>query len=360
MTVAVDVITGAAFGSEGKGLAAEMIGRRYKHDLIVSVNSSQAGHTSPVFENDSLLGYMVTRQLPAAALGNRTAKVFLAPGSVIRAHVLFEEIEQIENQFKVPIRNRLYVSAFASVITDEDIRYEEEEKMWEKGGSTQEGVGRAVSLRAIRKGAIVRDVRDEFARHGVQVIDEVDPLELISTHYTLGSIRSGNVLLEGSQGFGLSTFYKFYPYCTSRPATTAGFLAMANLSPKLVRNVYGVTRTFPIRVAGNSGPLHEELDWATLSKEAGYDDLTEITTVTKRIRRIGRFDMDLYKSALEINGITHPILTFANYLGKENEGVTTWEGLTDNAKKFIQNVEAVSGIGFWAISTAKSGGWILS
>jgi adenylosuccinate synthase len=75
---------------------------------------------------------------------------------------------------------------------------------------------------------------------------------------------------------------------------------MAGLNPWQTNvdefHIYLATRPFPIRVAGNSGPLHGETTW---------DDLglpVELTTVTKKPRRVGHWDPDLIRAAVAANG----------------------------------------------------------
>ena len=79
----------------------------------------------------------------------------------------------------------------------------------------------------------------------------------------------------------------------------ARFLAMAGINPwaaGMDLQVWCVARVYPIRVAGNSGPLKEETTWEQLGLEA------ERTTVTKKVRRVGQFDMDQIRRAVEANG----------------------------------------------------------
>jgi hypothetical protein len=70
-----------------------------------------------------------------------------------------------------------------------------------------------------------------------------------------------------------------------------------------------VARVYPIRVAGNSGPLENETTWA----ELGLPE--EKTTVTHKIRRVGEWDSKLIREAAMANGIaTHKYqLTPPNY-----------------------------------------------
>ncbi|HEU4441008.1 MAG TPA: adenylosuccinate synthetase, partial [Burkholderiales bacterium] len=44
--------------------------------------------------------------------------------------------------------------------------------------------------------------------------------------------RGDRVVLEGTQGFGLSLLHSgTYPFCTSRDTTASGFISEAGLSP---------------------------------------------------------------------------------------------------------------------------------
>ena len=64
----------------------------------------------------------------------------------------------------------------------------------------------------------------------------------------------------------------------------------------LVTRVLLVARTYPIRVAGNSGPLKNELTWEEISRRVGKQ-VMERTTVTNKIRRVGEWDEELLDNA---------------------------------------------------------------
>ena len=63
------------------------------------------------------------------------------------------------------------------------------------------------------------------------------------------------IMLEGTQGTDLSLHHAQYPHVTSRETTASGCLADAGIAPGRVRTVVMVTRTYPIRVGGTSGPM---------------------------------------------------------------------------------------------------------
>jgi adenylosuccinate synthase len=127
--------------------------------------------------------------------------------------------------------------------------------------------------------------------------------------------KGERVILEGTQGYGLSLLHSpHYPYVTSRDTTAAAFVSEAGLSPIDVDDVVLTIRAFPIRVAGNSGPLQFETDWATVTKRSGSQlPLSEYTSVTKRLRRIGRFDSEIVKRSIQANRPTRIVLNHLDY-----------------------------------------------
>jgi adenylosuccinate synthase len=144
----------------------------------------------------------------------------------------------------------------------------------------------------------------------------------------------GSVLIEGTQGYGLGQHAGHYPYVTSSDCTAIDFLAMAGVSPWLVMPkelaVWVVFRAYPIRVAGNSGPLYAETTWADL----GLPE--EKTTVTNRLRRVGHWNPVLARSAMEANGWPAPAVkvafTMADHLLPELAGHTSLNDVSQETK----------------------------
>ncbi len=338
----IDVIVGCQYGSEGKGLVSGKIAQTNYYDWIISVNSAQAGHTV-IYEGKPI----VTRQLPSGAVTNHQANILIGAGAIINLEVLKEEIKMLE-QNNIPILNRLYIHGKALIVEDSDIEAEEGQLgLFEKCGSTCEGVGMANSRRSLRTAKTFMDCY--FVLN-----EEMPGIIMISDNYLI----LGDILLEGSQGFGLSLFGEHYPKCTSRDTTTSAFLSYARLSPRNVRDVYGVYRTYPIRVAGNSGYLCAEITWEDLALSSGYDSLKEITTVTKRVRRVGLWDSGLAKLATRINGVNRPILTFLNYLSCRDENQVNKDLLTESSQVFMRATADEIGGKWWASSSSAEGGWI--
>ncbi|MFZ2071324.1 MAG: adenylosuccinate synthetase [Halobacteriota archaeon] len=130
-----------------------------------------------------------------------------------------------------------------------------------------------------------------------------------------------------------------------RDTTASGFFSEVGISPLTVSDVIMVIRTFPIRVEGNSGPLPKEIDWETIQRESGYPyKIQEFTTVTKNLRRVARFDLELVKKAVCANMPTHIALMGVDYFNYENKGVRYFSKLTQKEKDFIFWLERELGV----------------
>jgi adenylosuccinate synthase len=167
------------------------------------------------------------------------------------------------------------------------------------------------------------------------------------------------VLLEGTQGTGLSLYHGKYPYVTSRDTTVGGLLSEAGIAPNRVRKIVMVCRSFPIRVQnpanGNSGPLSKEISWAQIAARSGISEAelrrNERTSTTNRKRRVGEFEWDLLRKASSLNGPTDIALTFADYLGVENTRARRFEQLTATTMRLAEEIERVAGAPVSLIST---------
>src|SRR4051812_8049208 len=88
--MAISVVIGAQYGSEGKGKVAHQIARDAAARAAVRVGGSNSGHTA--FDRDG--GRHVLRQLPTAALIPDVLCV-IPPGAYVDAEVLVAEIRAL-------------------------------------------------------------------------------------------------------------------------------------------------------------------------------------------------------------------------------------------------------------------------
>jgi adenylosuccinate synthase len=223
---------------------------------------------------------------------------------------------------------RVVVSPFASVITADDRDAERSSGIISEIGSTGSGTGAALVRRiARRKGT-------ELA----SAFDALKPFIRDTTAFMRKALNQNRwIVIEGSQGFGLSLLHGgHYPHATSRDTTAGTFLGESGLSPIDVKDIMLVLRAHPIRVAGNSGPLLDETTWELVAKQAGLPDgYNELTTATRKVRRVGMFDAAMVKQAIEINNPTRIVLNHFDYV---NPGVREHQFNFD-ALAFLKKVE---------------------
>ncbi|WP_082569251.1 adenylosuccinate synthetase [Microbacterium sp. Root180] len=311
----ISIIVGAQYGSEGKGKVAHAWASRYGASVTVRVGGPNSGHTA-VHDGQT----HVFRQLPTAVLWPGIVAV-LPPGSYIDASLLLREIESLGLG-----PDRLVVDPRAVVVTAADVDAEREAQLARRIGSTGSGTGSAVARRIRRDGSTVRAADVEELRPYLG-----DTLPLL--HATIS--ERGRVLIEGTQGYGLSLLHGLEgDFATSRDTTAAGFLSETGLSPRDVDQVVLVARSFPIRVAGNSGSLAFERSWEDIGAKTGRKELIERTTVTNRIRRVGDFEPEVVRRAIYANSPSHIILNHLDYVSD----VQTDRGRAE-AAGFVQRIE---------------------
>ena len=320
----VTIVVGGQFGSEGKGKVAHWLAREQRAAYAIRVGGPNSGHTA--VENGSAV---VLRQLPTPVLSGDVVGVIPA-GAYVRIELLLREVEEVGLG-----RDQLLIDP-AAVVIDDSMRAEEREAgLVEAIASTGEGVGSALARRTMRRSSVTF-AGDMAALRGFVRSD---------LHRILAEAlaRQARVLLEGTQGFGLSILHGgHYPYATSRDTTAAGALSEAGLSPRDVDCVALTLRAFPIRVGGNSGPLPLETTWGEVSGASGANkDLIEYATVTGRPRRVARFHEDIVLRAISVN---RPDLLFLNHVDYFDYSIHERTYLTCRAAQEVYEMECRAGV----------------
>ena len=190
------------------------------------------------------------------------------------------------------------------------------------------------------------------------------------------------VLLEGAQGTLLDIDFGTYPYVTSSHPTSGGFAIGSGIGPNLIEEVIGITKAYTTRVG--KGPFVTELEneIGDRIRVAGH----EFGTTTGRPRRCGWLDIVIVKFAARINGMTCMSLMLLDVLSgfeklkictayKYNNTIiehfpadlnvmekceaiymefdgwkeditacTTYDSLPENARKYIETIEELSGV----------------
>ncbi len=338
----VDIIVGGQFGSEGKGQIAAHIANEY--DCLIRVGGPNAGHT--VYEEPDK---HVFHLLPSGSYRNPTAKLLMGPGSVINEGKILDEIVRYRISDELDKKKqRLIIDENAIIIDEKDI--ELEQKIQQMISSTGQGVGTATANNLLAR--LYGDDKHK-AKHSVKLKPFIG-----STFDVLEDMYRNNrrILLEGTQGTGLSIHHGIYPFVTSRDTTVSGCLSEAGISPRRVKKIIMVTRTYPIRVGGTSGPfISKEIDMVTIASRSGKNaeelKRNEKTTTTKKDRRIAEFSWELFRKACELNSPSDIALTFTDYISTKNEKARRYDQLTIETRQLIEELERCSGVKVSLIST---------
>lgn len=292
----IDLVIGGQFGSEGKGSVTSWLAKSQPrpYDVSIRTGSPNAGHTFRA--GDSLVKM---RQLPCSWYSQKDTVLYIPAGAIINEEVFYAEVEMVRSR---GFSGRILVSPQAAVV-DEVVGREIEKTI--KTGTTGEGVGATRSDKCLRMATLAKDV------------SKMQPFLPSPSDWFHNALKkdSYHLLVESTQGFGLSMDYIQYPFCTSTNLTPYRILDDAEIPWGAHRvNVWMVLRTFPIRIAGNSGPLWMETTWENLRKVHGSHIPVERTTVTDKVRRVGEFDVLLARDAIARCRPNNVVLTFFDYL----------------------------------------------
>jgi len=202
-----------------------------------------------------------------------------------------------------------------------------------------------------------------------------------------------NLLFEGAQGTLLDIDHGTYPYVTSSNCVAGNAAAGSGLGPGQLHYILGITKAYTTRVGG--GPFPTELDigqpgtvghhLSTVGQERGV--------VTGRARRCGWLDAAALKRSMIINGVSGLCITKLDVLdglpeinictGYELDGrvvdilpldadeisacrpvyetlpgwsdttagLTNWEQLPLNARRYLERMQALIGAPIDMVST---------
>ena len=321
--MSVSIVVGGQFGSEGKGKVAHFLAQTRGAAAVVRVGGSNSGHTAVGADGRA----EILRQLPTAALLPDVVCV-LAAGSYVDVPLLLQEIARLGLPAK-----RLVVDPKAMIIVPSDRDQEVGAGLLDRIGSTGSGTGAAVARR------IDRNSVDDLAG----AVPELAPYLADTMPYLRRLISERErLIIEGTQGFGLSLLHgPHFPYATSRDTTAAAALSETGLSPLDVDEVLLVVRALPIRVAGNSGPFGaDEIDWDVVATEGRHTaSVEERTSVTRRVRRVARFDPELVRRAIAVN---RPSALVLNHVDLIDAAAATGE-ITERAQTFVTKVSETIG-----------------
>jgi adenylosuccinate synthase len=322
--MAATIIVGGFFGDEGKGKIVAHIAHRDKPTIIARGGvGPNAGHT--VVAGGQRFG---VRMIPSGFVYPK-ARLLIGAGVLVDPKVFLREVEMLN------VRDRIGIDKRCCIIEDSHIERDRGNKHLSSViGTTGTGCGPANVDRVMRVARQAKDV-SELQEYLVDVALEVNQ----------ALNRKENVILEGTQGFGISLFYGTYPYVTSKDTSASQVASDVGIGPTRVKDVIVVFKTFPTRVG--SGPFATEMP----VEEAKRLGIEEFGTVTGRPRRIGWWDGEMARYSAMVNGATQAALTGIDKLDPSCYGAKKWEELSEKAKQFVLACERQAGVPFTLIST---------
>jgi adenylosuccinate synthase len=245
---------------------------------------------------------------------------------------------------------------------------------------------------------IIRETRMEWQTVYDQLLAYGDRMRRWTADVSLlldEAVRGGErVLIEGAQGTMLDIDHGTYPYVTSSNASIGGACTGLGLPPQAIHGVLGVAKAYLTRVG--EGPLPTELHGAIGERlrETGQ----EYGASTGRPRRCGWFDAVAVRYAVRVNGINALALTKMDVLdglpsvdictgytvgdrtldalpadartlsactpvyeswpgwSTPTRGVTRFDDLPVEARRYVARLEEVTGVPMAVISTGSDRG----
>lgn len=292
----IDIIVGMQYGDEGKGASAVMLDMENRYDFAVRTGGSQAEHRfryGPRFYR--------MRVLPCIAAIRPDVPCFLAGGMVIRPDILATE------RLRYNIRY-LTIDAGAPISVARDRDESKQLGLYERRGGYGMGISPALIAKIRRDGTAVL-ASSIFPGETSDVSRDINELVKMGKHG----------LIEASQGALLSLTHGDYPHTTSYDVTAPAVMNAAGIGIKAVRHVYGVVRCYPMRVAGNSGPLPQETSFDEIERKSGAKiadyrrQQTNEDNTPYGEERIGKFDLRDFRKAANLNTPDSIILTHTDW-----------------------------------------------
>ena len=206
-------------------------------------------------------------------------------------------------------------------------------------------------------------------------------------------LQGANLLFEGAQGTLLDIDHGTYPFVTSSNCVAGNAAAGSGVGPGMLHYVLGITKAYTTRVGGGPFPTELGIDEAgtvghhlsTVGQERG--------TVTGRARRCGWLDAAALKRSIIINGVSGLCITKLDVLdglpeiqictgykiggavldvlpldadevsacepiyetlpgwSETTAGLTNWEQLPANARRYLERMQALIGAPIDMVST---------
>ncbi|MGH1600527.1 adenylosuccinate synthase [Campylobacter majalis] len=403
-----DVVVGVQWGDEGKGKIVDMLAANY--DMVCrSQGGHNAGHTIWVDGIRYALHLM-----PSGILHSGTINV-IGNGVVVNPEVLIAEMAQFDDvKGRLFISDKAHLNLpHHSEIDKAKERLKGEKAIGTTGKGIGPTYSDKVSRTGHRISelaeperlceAIMIDFENNKAVYEALGISTPNEKQLLAdlkrykevlapfitntTNLVWKALDEGKkVLLEGAQGTLLDIDHGTYPYVTSSNTITAGACTGLGVNQKEIGDVIGIIKAYSTRVGYGPFPTEDMSSDGDRLCDVGK----EFGTTTGRRRRCGWFDAVSVKYASRLDGVDRfalmkldvldgfesvKICKAYQYKGEtidyvptdlENvtpiyeelsgwdkvAGISRYDDLPQNAKKYIERIEELTGIKVALISTS--------
>jgi len=230
--------------------------------------------------------------------------------------------------------------------------------------------------------------------HAMLLAEQIRPmLADVGVRIRETNLAGGNVLFEGAQGTLLDVDHGTYPFVTSSNCVAGNAAAGSGVGPDKLHYILGITKAYTTRVG--SGPFPTELPMEEPGTVGHHLSIVgqERGTVTGRPRRCGWLDAAAMKRSILINGLSGLCITKLDVLDglpeikmgvgyeldrrridilpldadeiaacrpiyetfpgwtEKTVGLTRWDELPTNARRYLERVQELIGAPIDMVST---------
>ncbi|MFL2689979.1 MAG: adenylosuccinate synthase [Gammaproteobacteria bacterium] len=394
------LILGLQWGDEGKGKIVDFLSENI-NAVCRFQGGHNAGHTIKVNGEQTVL------HLVPSGILHENINCLIGNGVVLALDALDKEINDLK-AVGINFENRFFISSNCPLILPTHISIDKARDKDESIGTTGRGIGPAYEDKVGRRSVKLDDLADEQKlreklniqvnyhnkllkniykkdTHDVEnIFDAILSYKHLFDNYCVDSqslvnnwiIDSKSILFEGAQGSLLDIDHGTYPYVTSSNTTAGGVSTGLGIGPKYIDKIIGISKAYTTRVG--EGPFLTELfdqDGEHLARKGN-----EFGATTGRPRRCGWLDLVSLKKTVFMNSVTDLCITKLdvldelkeikicvqyNNLGEPiyqtmegwqsiTEGISDYEMLPQNAKKYIEFIEKFIECKATTISTGPS------
>jgi len=403
------LLVGTHWGDEGKGKVVDVLSEN-AGGCVRFQGGHNAGHTLVINNVKTIL-----HLIPSGILRD-DVKSIIGNGVVISLEALEHEIKELMDN-NISIENKLFISQSCHVILPTHVALDiaHEQSLGKSSiGTTGRGIGPTYEDKVARRGIrlidffntdILRKKLEKSMKYHNFLLKEYYKSDTISVDSVLDKLtpifdrikkyvcdvvplildlnKDSNIIFEGAQGTMLDIDHGTYPYVTSSNTTLPGLITGTGIGVDKVDYSLGITKAYTTRVGHGPFPteLHDQLG-LDIAKWGG-----EVGATTGRARRCGWLDLKILRQSVELNRIDGIALTKLDVLDNLEKikicvdygdinyesfevsdmeyleidgwmsstvGITDYDKLPDNAKKYIKTIEEISKTRIVMISTGPS------